>query len=47
MDLVTIYDVQNKLISFSGPIPQVVDVITEWGGLYILASDDRVLRQSH
>lgn len=40
MNLVTIYDVQNKFVAFSGPIPGVVDVLSEWGSLYILTADN-------
>ncbi|CAB4024642.1 vacuolar sorting-associated 11 homolog, partial [Paramuricea clavata] len=38
MNLVTIYDIQNKFVAFSGPLPGVADVLSEWGSLYILTS---------
>ncbi len=42
MNLVTVYDIQNKFIAYSAPIPEVVDVLSEWGSLYVLAGDRRV-----
>lgn len=29
-------------LAFSGPIPSVVDVLSEWGSLYILTSENTV-----
>ncbi|XP_046856298.1 vacuolar protein sorting-associated protein 11 homolog [Xenia sp. Carnegie-2017] len=42
MSLVTIYDIQNKFIAFSGPLPSVFDVLSEWGCLYVLTSDNTI-----
>ena len=42
MNLVTVYDIQNKFIAYSAPIPEVIDVLSEWGSLYVLAGDRRV-----
>ncbi|XP_071958560.1 vacuolar protein sorting-associated protein 11 homolog isoform X2 [Antedon mediterranea] len=39
MDIVTVYDIQNKFIAYSGPFPEVVDVVCEWGSLYVIAGD--------
>ena len=39
MNIVTIYDIQNKFIAFHGPIPQVFGVFCEWGSLYIISAD--------
>uniref|UniRef100_A0A8C5PSQ7 Vacuolar protein sorting-associated protein 11 homolog n=1 Tax=Leptobrachium leishanense TaxID=445787 RepID=A0A8C5PSQ7_9ANUR len=35
----TIYDLGNKLIAFSCPVTDVVDVLVEWGSLYVLKQD--------
>ncbi len=42
MNLVTVYDIHNKFIAYSAPIPEVKDVLSEWGSLYVLAGDHRV-----
>eukprot|EP00918_Siedleckia_nematoides_P018931 GHVU01040411.1.p1 GENE.GHVU01040411.1~~GHVU01040411.1.p1 ORF type:complete len:904 (-),score=100.20 GHVU01040411.1:521-3232(-) len=42
MNIVTVYDIQNKLIAYSAPIPQVVDILAEWGSLYVLAADNKL-----
>ena len=42
MCIVTVYDIQNKLIAYSGPMPDVIDVLCEWGALYVLAGDRRL-----
>lgn len=42
MNLVTVYDIRNKFIAYSAPIPEVIDVLSEWGSLYVLAGDRRV-----
>ena len=47
MNLVTVYDIQNKFIAYSAPIPEVIDVLSEWGSLYVLAGDRRVRLYSH
>ncbi|OCT72449.1 vacuolar protein sorting-associated protein 11 homolog [Xenopus laevis] len=35
----TIYDLNNKLIAYSGAFTEVVDVLTEWGSMYVLTRD--------
>ncbi|CAH2319593.1 vacuolar sorting-associated 11 homolog [Pelobates cultripes] len=35
----TLYDLGNKLIAFSCILADVVDVLTEWGSLYVLTRD--------
>ena len=45
MHLVTVYDIKNKLIAYSGPVPEVVDVLCEWGSLYILGGDMKVSQE--
>ena len=42
MNTVSVYDIQNKFIAYSAPFPDVVDVICEWGSIYILAGDRKV-----
>ena len=41
MDIVTIFDTLNKFIAYSGPIPQVSNVLFEWNSIYVLAADNR------
>ena len=38
MTTVSIYDVDNRYVGFSGSFSQVVSVICEWGSVYVLAS---------
>ncbi len=42
MNIVTVYDIQNKFIAYSAPVPDVIDVLCEWGSLYILGGDRKV-----
>ena len=42
MHIVTVYDVGNKFIAYSGPVPEVSHVLSEWGSLFCLASDGKV-----
>lgn len=35
----TIYDLGNKLIAYSCTLTEVVDVLAEWGSLYVLTRD--------
>ncbi|XP_050409252.1 vacuolar protein sorting-associated protein 11 homolog [Patella vulgata] len=42
MNLVTVYDIQNKFIAYSAPYQEVIDVMCEWGSLYILAGDRKL-----
>ena len=42
MHLVTVYDVQNKFIAYSGPVPEVSNIMCEWGSLYCLGGDRKV-----
>lgn len=46
MNIVTIYDIQNKFIAYSAPFPEVFDVFCEWGSLYILCGDRKVCYSS-
>lgn len=36
---VTIFDVNNKFIAFTAPIPNALQVISEWGSLLVLTKD--------
>ena len=42
MQTVTVYDIQNKFIAYSAPVPEVIDILSEWGSLYVLAGDRKV-----
>ena len=42
MNIVTIYDIQNKFIAFAAPFPEVIDVVYEWGAIFVLAGDKKV-----
>ena len=42
MHTVTVYDIQNKFIAYSAPIPEVSQVMSEWGSLYVLCHDGKV-----
>ena len=42
MNIVNVYDIQNKFIAYSAPVPDVVDVMCEWGSLYVLGGDRKV-----
>ncbi|XP_052690623.1 vacuolar protein sorting-associated protein 11 homolog [Crassostrea angulata] len=42
MNIVTVYDIQNKFIAYSAPFPDVIDVLSEWGCVYILGGDRKI-----
>lgn len=42
MQIVTVYDIQNKFIAYSAPYPDVIDIVSEWGSLYVLAGDRKL-----
>ncbi|XP_077990077.1 vacuolar protein sorting-associated protein 11 homolog [Glandiceps talaboti] len=42
MNVVTVYDIQNKFIAYSSPIPEVLDVLCEWGSMYVLSGDHKL-----
>ncbi|XP_052796081.1 vacuolar protein sorting-associated protein 11 homolog [Mya arenaria] len=42
MHVVTVYDIQNKFIAYSAPYPDVIDILSEWGSLYIIAGDRKL-----
>jgi hypothetical protein len=45
MTTVSVYDVENRYVGFSGTFPQVVSVICEWGSIYVLAANGKQLYQ--
>lgn len=45
MTAISIYDVDNRYVGFSGSFPQVVSVICEWGSVYVLAARGEQLFQ--
>lgn len=40
--ILNIYDLCNKFIAYSAVFEDVVDVLAEWGSLYVLTRDGRV-----
>lgn len=42
MNILTIYDIQNKFVAYSAPFPHIFDILCEWGSLYILTKDRKV-----
>lgn len=45
MTTVSIYDVDNRYVGFSGSFSQVISVICEWGSVFVLASKGEQLFQ--
>ena len=43
MNIVTVYDIQNKFIAYSAPFPDVMNVMCEWGSVYIVGGDRKVM----
>lgn len=43
---ISIYDLQNKFVAYSSPIPPVQVIVSEWGMLYMLAKDGRLFQLS-
>ena len=42
MNIVTVYDIQNKFIAYSAPYPEVIDVMCESGSIFIFTGDRKV-----
>ena len=40
----TIYDIQNKFMAYSAPFPDIIDVVSEWGSLFIISTDNKIYR---
>lgn len=45
MATVSIYDIENRYVGFSGSFSQLVSVICEWGSVYVLANKGEQLYQ--
>ncbi|XP_031570001.1 vacuolar protein sorting-associated protein 11 homolog [Actinia tenebrosa] len=43
-NMVTVYDIQNKFIAFTGTVTEVLDVLCEWGNLYIVTTDYKIIQ---
>ncbi|XP_032237087.2 vacuolar protein sorting-associated protein 11 homolog isoform X2 [Nematostella vectensis] len=43
-NVVTVYDIQNKFIAFTGTFPGVIEVLSEWGNLYVLTMDKKIFQ---
>ena len=41
--LITIYDIPRKFIAYSSSIPSVCEVFGEWGSLYLVTNDGRLI----
>jgi len=42
-NVVTIYDMKQKLIAYSSPLPNVREVLFEWGSFYIVSSQNSLI----
>ncbi|XP_041030262.1 vacuolar protein sorting-associated protein 11 homolog isoform X2 [Carcharodon carcharias] len=40
--ILTIYDLDNKFIAYTAAFDDIVDVLSEWGSLYVLTSDRKI-----
>ncbi|KAF7495115.1 Vacuolar protein sorting-associated protein 11 -like protein [Sarcoptes scabiei] len=40
---ITIYDIEKKFIAYSCPVPTVNQIVSEWGLIYLISNDGRVL----
>lgn len=40
--ILTIYDLDNKFIAYTAAFDDIVDVLAEWGSLYVLSSDRKI-----
>ncbi|XP_068706072.1 vacuolar protein sorting-associated protein 11 homolog isoform X2 [Montipora foliosa] len=44
VNIVTVYDIQNKLIAFTGTFQGVIDVLCEWGSLFVLTAENKIFQ---
>eukprot|EP00794_Sanderia_malayensis_P012216 gene12216-13473_t len=44
MNVLTVYDTQNKFIAYTAPFPEILDVLGEWRSLHIITQDGKVFR---
>lgn len=42
MNVLSVYDIENKLIAYSAPFPDVIAVMGEWGSLYVVTADGKI-----
>lgn len=42
MNIVTIYDIDNKFIAYTAPFPEVQAVVSEWGSLHVVTKDGKL-----
>ena len=42
MQIITIYDVRNKLTAYYGPVQEVKALLFEWGSVFVLGVDNKV-----
>ena len=47
MQIITIYDVRNKLIAYYGPVQEVKALLYEWGSVFVLCNDNKVSVHSY
>ena len=45
MTQVSIYDIENRYVGFSGSFPNLVSVVCEWGSVFVLAAKGEQLIQ--
>jgi len=45
-DTLTIYDLKNKLVAFEGKMESVVDVVCEWGAVFVLTASKKLYQLS-
>ncbi len=45
MSTVSIYDIENRYVGYSGSFSQVTSVVCEWGSVYVLANKGENLYQ--
>ncbi|XP_074607896.1 vacuolar protein sorting-associated protein 11 homolog isoform X1 [Acropora palmata] len=44
VNIVYVYDIQNKLIAFTGTFQGVIDVLCEWGSLFVLTAENKIFQ---
>ncbi|OWA50975.1 Vacuolar protein sorting-associated protein 11-like protein [Hypsibius exemplaris] len=44
MQIITIYDVKNKLIAYYGPVQEVKALLCEWGSVFVLCNDNKLFQ---
>lgn len=44
MNILSIYDVDNKFIAYSGPFPDIMAILGEWGLLHVVTVDGKIFQ---